>query len=690
MSRQAKFDYLKNCKRCLNCLGLHNFKYCASNNSCRICKSTRHHTSLHPDNQSVNQSDNLSDIPNNNSLQIESKVSESESAAPNEIINSYHIDKRSICVGQVLLGTVQARIESADGTKLQVRAVLDPGSQISAISQKLVKKLGLKINSINMSISGIGQTNAQPLGLIDCKLYPKTGLEYLQVHAVVLPEITNNIPSAPLSQEIIKHFEHLNLADETFHISQPIDILLGADTYSIVFERDGRISSPGYPTAVNTFFGWTIIGPINEMCSSTKSVLLTQSDLGEQMQKFWSLEEGGETNIIDPVDDYVEKHFVSTHFRDESGRYVVSIPFKLDNPYPVLSFNSKRSLKSYFSIENRLMKDEASLNLYNDFMSEYLKLNHMSRAKTSNSYVIPHHVVRKDSSSTTKLRVVFNASDLDSLGKSLNDMLLGGPKLQKDIQIILLSFRMYPIVICADVEKMYRQILVCPSDRKFQHIYWRSSPDQPVTEFELNTVTYGLKPSAFLALRVLKQLVFDEGKDFPRASKVLDDDIYVDDILTGAFNVQEAIELRDELQVMLKKGGFSLKKFSSNCLDILNDLPPDHIEAKLDFNDDNMGIKILGLSWIPAVDSFIFNVNEFNEKPSKRSILSYIARIFDPVGFLSPIVISMKLLIQKLWSEKHDWDDPLSDACHGDRSRIVNKIQLLSNIKIPRSIISAP
>lgn len=155
---------------------------------------------------------------------------------------------------------------------------------------------------------------------------------------------------------------------------------------------------------------------------------------------------------------------------------------------------------------------------------------------------------------------------------------------------------MYPIVICADIEKMYRQILVCPSDRKFQHIYWRSSPDQPVTEFELNTVTYGLKPSAFLALRVLKQLVFDEGKDFPRASKVLDDDIYVDDILTGAFNVQEAIELRDELQEMLKKGGFSLKKFSSNCLDILNDLPPDHIEAKLDFNDDSMGIKILGLS----------------------------------------------------------------------------------------------
>ncbi|XP_045460496.1 uncharacterized protein LOC123670941 [Harmonia axyridis] len=159
------------------------------------------------------------------------------------------------------------------------------------------------------------------------------------------------------------------------------------------------------------------------MCSSKKSVLLTQSDLSEQMQKFWSLEEVGETNIIDPVDDYVEKHFVSTHFRDESGRYVVSLPFKLDNPNPVLSLNSKRSLKSYFSLENRLMKDEASLNLYNDFMSEYLKLNHMSRAKTSNSYVIPHHVVRKDSSSTTKLRVVFNASDLDSLGKSLNDML---------------------------------------------------------------------------------------------------------------------------------------------------------------------------------------------------------------------------------------------------------------------------
>lgn len=116
----------------------------------------------------------------------------------------------------------------------------------------------------------------------------------------------------------------------------------------------------------------------------------------------------------------------------------------------------------------------------------------MSPAQIPEEYVIPHHVVRKESSSTTKIRVDFNASDSDSSGQSLNNRLLSGPKLQTDIKIILLRFRMYPIAICADIEKMYRQIFLRQNERKYQHIFWRSSPGEPVTEYELNTVTYDL------------------------------------------------------------------------------------------------------------------------------------------------------------------------------------------------------
>lgn len=127
---------------------------------------------------------------------VESHVPTSESTPSNDVINSYHINKKFVSqVNQVHLGTVQARIASSDGSMLSVRAIPDPGLQISAISQQLVEKLDLKVNPANISISGIGQTNAQPLGSVYCNLYPRTGSKSLEVHAVVLPNnlITNKI-----------------------------------------------------------------------------------------------------------------------------------------------------------------------------------------------------------------------------------------------------------------------------------------------------------------------------------------------------------------------------------------------------------------------------------------------------------------------------------------------------------------
>lgn len=171
-----------------------------------------------------------------------------------------------------------------------------------------------------------------------------------------------------MTEEILNHFKILNLADETFHISQPIDMLLGADTYSLVFDRDGRMTSPGYPTAVNTFFGWTIIGPIQDTLSSNKSILFIQSDLSDQIQKFWSLEEVSDIQVLNPCDECVENHFLSTHSRDQNGRYIVSLPFKIEHTSPQLFSNSNRSFKSFLSLEKRLLQQCDSYNSYKKFM----------------------------------------------------------------------------------------------------------------------------------------------------------------------------------------------------------------------------------------------------------------------------------------------------------------------------------
>lgn len=145
-------------------------------------------------------------------------------------------------------------------------------------------------------------------------------------------------------------------------------------------------------------------------------------------------------------------------------------------------------------------------------------------------------------------------------GDSLNACLLPGPNLLPALPDILLGWRRHRFVIAADIEKMYRQIRVYPEDRDVQRILWRHFQQEPVREFRLNTVTYGLTCAPFLAVRMLHQLAQDESSNYPLGAETLLRDMYVDDVLTGAASVAEAMQLRAQLTGICKAGGFTLRK----------------------------------------------------------------------------------------------------------------------------------
>ena len=168
-------------------------------------------------------------------------------------------------------------------------------------------------------------------------------------------------------------------------------------------------------------------------------------------------------------------------------------------------------------------------------MDDYLKRGHMTLipdGQYEHGYYIPHFGILKSTGNVAKLRVVFDASAKTAGGVSLNDKLLVGPKLQADIVRVLLEFRLNQVCLSTDVKQMFRNILILPEHRKFQQILWRRAPDEPIQEYVLNTVTYGLAPSPFLAIRTLHQLAIEEGSRFPLAAEALLPNTYVDDILT--------------------------------------------------------------------------------------------------------------------------------------------------------------
>lgn len=310
-----------------------------------------------------------------------------------------------------------------------------------------------------------------------------------------------------------------------------------------------------------------------------------------------------------------------------------------------------------------------------------------SDAEPGRHFYLPHHGVLRESSSTTKLRVVFNGSQKTNTGLSLNDCLHTGPKVLVDLVDVILRWRVHPFVFSTDIVKMFRQILVAPEDRDLQRILWRPTPDSPVNAYQLITVTYGLGSAPYLAIRTLRQLAEDEGKRFPLAVPVILNETYVDNIHSGGNTVEEAQEKVRQTRDLLMAGGFPLQQWIANQEDILNDIPESQratIQSK-SFEEEPL-FHALGLTWQPNTDSFVFTSGVTSEMSalSKRTVLSRIAQCFDPLGWLAPIVIRAKIFMQELWTIQIGWDDELPDDFAIRWRGFLEQLPQVSALSVPR------
>lgn len=233
---------------------------------------------------------------------------------------------------------------------------------------------------------------------------------------------------------------------------------------------------------------------------------------------------------------------------------------------------------------------------------------------------------------------------------------------------------------------MYRQIRVTEKSANLQRIVWRESTNNPMEIFRLTTVTYGTKPAAYLAMRVLKQLAQDERANHPIGAKILENDLYADDVLSGADDIATAKRAQEDLINILRTGGFTLKKWASNKIELLDDIALDHREngSSLSLDTQN-SINALGLLWQPNEDFFHFKVN-FDMDPvlTKRGLLSDVARLFDPLGWIAPVVVYAKILFYQLWLLQLDWDDALPASISRTWVNFRKRLTHLQKLHIPR------
>ncbi|GBM60048.1 hypothetical protein AVEN_147609-1 [Araneus ventricosus] len=161
----------------------------------------------------------------------------------------------------------------------------------------------------------------------------------------------------------------------------------------------------------------------------------------------------------------------------------VAVETNLDNADSVLGVSRENAVKRLNGIWNKLNKNNTLATLYKAFMQEYLDLGHMQQIideDNTKSYYIPHHCIYKPERTTTLLRAVFDASAKTSTGQSLNSILLNGGSIQDDLFSLVNRFRTHKYPFSADIQKMYRQILVQLSQRYLQRIVWKETNNPPI------------------------------------------------------------------------------------------------------------------------------------------------------------------------------------------------------------------
>ncbi|XP_053956247.1 uncharacterized protein LOC128861894 [Anastrepha ludens] len=512
----------------------------------------------------------------------------------------------------------------------------------------------------------------------------------LDIHALVIGSITSVTPAVSVDIGQWRHLANLQLADPHFGTPGHVDVLLGADVWGSIVEGDVIHGGYDEPHAQLTRLGWVVFGPASVPGHSSTTVgnycaqIRDESYLEDLICNFWKLEEVPVTTKSS--DDECERFFATTHQRMADGRYVVRLPFRQDGqPLGDSYVNARRQ---FSRLERRLAADPDMHAKYIAFMREYESLGHMERVVQpvvqSGCYYIPHHAV------LGKFRVVFNASAPTSNGLSLNDIQLVGSPIQDSLINIILRFRRYAIAITADVEKMFRQVLVAAQDRDFQRILWRESPSEEVITYRLSTVTYGMACSPHNAIRAMHQCAYDSFDKIHdrnmgiQAREAILSSFYVDDFLTSCSTVDSAITLATNIDTILTAGGFKLRKWNSNDAAVL--IPLGKGLSPTECPIDAPVASVLGLRWSPVDDILLFNV-ELKQPGgvyTKRSVLSEVAKLFDPTGFLSPVVVVGKIFIQTLWSAGIDWDTALTTELREIWLTFRNDLTALNMLRIPR------
>ncbi|CAG9136063.1 unnamed protein product [Plutella xylostella] len=678
MASKERIDFVKQNKLCNVCLGAH-FSKCRFHFRCAECKGP-HNTLVHYNEPALAPPVTLTG--NNNS--------------------------------NVLLPTARVKAIAKDGTEVHFKALLDSGSQVSIVTSKLVQLLGLTPKQSATNIIGISNAKNHLKYCVPLEIHSLKSTFKTTVTCHVTDQITSQLPQSKIKLDELQLPSNIEWADEQFNVPSDIHMLMGANIMFQVLLPEKSSVTPANNSGkqspaqndlhiFNTHFGHIIggslpTGSIKGQILCNKVVLKCEMDLNETLGQFWTNEKVPEIfSEKSPEHELCEQIFQnSVELKDKQFQVPLPLKLPLSEVKETLGDSFNLALKRFHNLEKKLMANPELFMQYKQFIHEFLSLGHghyvdieMYDINKQAAYYMPHHAIIKPESKTTKVRSVFDASMKTNKKVSLNDLQLNGPVVQRDLFDIMLLFRLGRYTITSDIKRMFRNILVDPAFTSLQNILWRDDPSQPIKCIRLDRVTYGLKSSSYLATRCLIELANRYENEYPLAAFILRNNTYVDDVLYSHNDLATVREAKQQLCSLLSLGSFNTHKWSSNNELVLSDIPLEdqHFDS-IDLQKDNYNMKTLGLQINTKEDNFIitspgtFDTNLL----TKRSILSYIGRCYDPIGFINPIIVVAKSIMQKLWINNTDWNSCPPTDVEREWIQFTEDLRVMEPIQINRNV----
>ena len=721
---------------CFGCLKKgHRVYACRNRLTCKIC-SKRHPTVLHLELPSFYTK---SEVKQTNSKTVQDDLSDDSTLLKGVQTGVSHLNESNGASLSSLVVPVWISHQDEPEREILIYALLDTQSDTTFVLDKTSDSLGIKGSKTKLLLSTMSNKN---------QLIDTSRVKGLQVRgydsSLTIPLPTaftrsgipvnrSHIPSPQMAEQ----WPHLNqIADKIMPVSNcDVGLLIGYNCPRALVPREVIPPTDREPYAQRTDLGWGIIGIINpndidasdyDLIGVSHRVVTCEVNsppLSETHGYRNNLQICFNTSIkevIDPMQitqmmdlEFNEKHtseacevpysqndlnFV-TQLKDgvhqlDDGHYQMPLPFKHQNPH--LHNNKSLALHRLNQLKRRLKSDSNYATDYAIFMQDIIEKGYAEKIPDNESHpqegsinYIPHHGVYHPKK-PGKLRVVFDCS-AKFKGESLNDKLLTGPNLTNALVGVLSRFRQENIAFICDIEAMFHQFRVNPEHRNYLRFLWWENGDIDIepSEFRMCVHLFGAGSSPGCANFGLKQIASDYMKEFGADVKhFVHRNFYVDDGLKSVPTVDEATDLILRTQNLCKKGAVRLHKFISNSKAVMLSIPSeDHAKGMkdLDLVHDSLLIeRALGVHWCVESDTFRFRITLKDQPLTRRGILSTVSSVYDPLGFVAPVILVGKQILQQMCADGHGWDSPLPDELRSRWQQWRTELFALENLRIRR------